>query len=81
MDAGRRVVIENSSVVDIAPMEGAMVGIAGSISQKSTVEKRHLMQEIELLIKVEVLAVQPSRTEVAGNEPKHHFGFTEDVEE
>ena len=48
--------MENSSVVDIAPMEGAMVGIAGSISQKSTVEKRHLTQDIELLIEVEVLA-------------------------
>ena len=48
--------MENSSVVDIAPMEGAMVGIAGSISQKSTVEKRHLMQEIEVFIEVAVLA-------------------------
>ena len=48
--------MENSSVVDIAPMEGAMVGIAGSISQKFTVEKRHLVQEIELLSEVEVLA-------------------------
>ena len=28
LDAGRRVVMENSSVVDIAPVEGAMVGIA-----------------------------------------------------
>ena len=48
--------MENSSVVDSAPMEWAMVGIAGSISQKFTVEKRHLVQEIELLSEVEVLA-------------------------
>ena len=61
MDAGRRVVMENSSVVDIAPVEGAMVGIAGSLSQKFTVEKRHLLQEIELLSEVEVLAEDPLR--------------------
>ena len=48
--------MENSSVVDIAPMEGAMVGIAGSISQKPTIEKRHLMEEIEFPLEVEVLA-------------------------
>ena len=44
LDAGRRVVMENSSAVDIAPMEGAMVGNAGSISQKFTVEQKHLVQ-------------------------------------
>ena len=59
MDTGRQVVMENSSVVDIAPVEGAMVGIAGSLSQKFTVEKRHLVQEIELLSEVEVLAEDP----------------------
>ena len=48
--------MENSSVVDIAPMEGAMVGNAGSISQKFTVEQKHLVQEIDLLSEVEVLA-------------------------
>ena len=48
--------LENSSVVDIAPVEGAMVGIAGAFSQKFTVEKRHLLQEIELQSEVEVLA-------------------------
>ena len=48
--------MENSSVVDIALMEGAMVGNAGSMSQKFTVEQKHLVQEIDLLSEVEVPA-------------------------
>ena len=41
LDAGRKVVMETSFVVDIAPMEGAMAGIARSGSQAFSAEKRH----------------------------------------
>ena len=41
LDAGRKVVMETSFVVDIAPMEGAMAGIARSSSQTFGAEKRH----------------------------------------
>ena len=41
LDAGRKVVMETSLVVDIAPMEGAMAGIARSGSQAFGAEKRH----------------------------------------
>ena len=41
LDAGGQVVMETSFVVDIAPMEGAMAGIARSGLQAFGAEKRH----------------------------------------
>ena len=41
LDAGRKVVMETSFVVDIAPMEGAIVGIARLGLQASGADKRH----------------------------------------
>ena len=45
--------MENSSAVDIAPMEGAMVGNAGSISQKFTVGQTLWLQGLCSLISKE----------------------------
>ena len=41
LDAGRKVVMETSFVVDIAPIQGAMAGIARSGLQAFGAEKRH----------------------------------------
>ena len=41
LDAGRKVVMETSFVVDIAPIQGVMAGIARSGLQAFGAEKRH----------------------------------------